>query len=122
MPFADQLGRLDIAVLCLQVLGLDGDCARVKAADGGTVKVQLTNGPSFDSPFYEFEGVVQTPEQIREISRSSFGGTFSAPCCCAVLLADSGRSRAEPVCCADLQNYNQLCEIVHSTHAPLFKS
>ena len=64
--------------------GLEGNTARVKAADGGMVSVDLVHGPSFDGQYYEFDGIVQTPDQIREVSRASFGSSFSErpSCCC----------------------------------------
>lgn len=49
----------------------------MRAADGGQVFVELTKGPSFDGgELFEFEGLVQSPNTIREESRTSYGERF----------------------------------------------
>ena len=64
----------------LQVEKLDGNTAHIRAADGGLVKVELTNGPNFDGGrIFEFDGVVKTPENMTEVSRTNFGDNFGAP-------------------------------------------
>ena len=63
--------------------------AKVKAADGGLVGVELVKGQNFEGSFYEFEGTVQTPMQMRETSRASYGSSFSAPAAFDLLLLAS---------------------------------
>ena len=64
----------------LQIEALEGNRAKVKAADGGIVFVELTKGPAFDGGiFYEFEGRVLSPNTVREESRTSYGTTFGNP-------------------------------------------
>lgn len=59
---------------------LQNNVATVKAADGGTVHVELVNGPSFEGRFVEFDGFVQSPSQMKEVSRTSHGSSFGVPC------------------------------------------
>ena len=103
-----------------QIQGLEGNVARVKAADGGMVAVELANGNSFDGQFYEFEGTVQTPVQMREDSRASFGSSFSAPPLAAAAAAPSQGCRQLGCAPADMQMYNELVKISASTYSPLF--
>lgn len=64
--------------------------ARVKAADGGIVTVELTKGPNFDGAIiYEFVGWVQTPNTMREESRTSHGSNFGRPSSADILVLKS---------------------------------
>ena len=68
-----------VRYLLSQVESVEQNKAKVKAADGGVVIVELTKGPAFDgSQFFEFEGLVQSPNTLREESRTSYGSSFGA--------------------------------------------
>jgi hypothetical protein len=45
----------------------------VTAADGGTVYIQPSGKSQFDGLFLEIEGIVQTPNTIKEEEVASFG-------------------------------------------------
>ena len=61
----------------MQVEAVEQNKAKVTAADGGVVIGELTKGPAFDgSVFFEFEGWVQSPNTMREESRTSYGSSF----------------------------------------------
>lgn len=80
-----------------QIENMEQNRARVKAADGGIVTVELTKGPNFDGAiFYEFVGWVQTPNTMREESRTSHGSNF------------------------DLTTYNELCKLSCGQYRQLF--
>ena len=56
---------------------VEGDKARVRAADGGMVYVELKdNNTIFDTPYVEFTGTVVSPSTIREEARTKFGASF----------------------------------------------
>ena len=57
----------------------NNNTAVIKAADGGIVHVELIHGGSLDHRYYEFDGYVQSPSQMKETSRASYGSTFGAP-------------------------------------------
>lgn len=55
---------------------MEGRKAKVKAADGGHVDVELTGPSGFNTPFVQFQGVVTSPTSLREESRIDFGSNF----------------------------------------------
>ena len=69
-PFHERNARVG------QVDSVEGRKAKVKAADGGHVYVELAGPPAFNTPFVEFQGVVTSPTSIREESRRDFGSNF----------------------------------------------
>lgn len=64
--------------LVASVEDVQGGAAQVKAADGGTVHIQLREPASFDTKFVMFEGTVDSPNSLREASHTNFGNTFGA--------------------------------------------
>lgn len=61
----------------LQIDAVEGGKARVKAADGGMVSVELRDtNTAFATPYVEFKGIVTSPSSLREESHVNFGSTF----------------------------------------------
>lgn len=56
-----------------QIEGIENNVARVRAADGGTVQVMTKPGGVFNTPFVQFEGIVESPTQLSEVDHTSFG-------------------------------------------------
>ena len=60
---------------------VEGDKARVRAADGGMVYVELKDNTTvFESPYVEFMGTVVSPSTIREEAHTKFGTSFGESC------------------------------------------
>lgn len=61
----------------VQVDQAEGGRAKIKAADGGIVTVELReNNSTFETPYCEFQGIVTSPNSLKEESRTHFGGSF----------------------------------------------
>ena len=59
-----------------QVENLQNNMLKIKAADGGHVNVLVKPGAGFDSPYVEVEGIVESPNTIRELDHTNIGSTF----------------------------------------------
>lgn len=59
-----------------QIEGIENNVARVRAADGGTVQVMTKPGGVFNTPFVQFEGIVESPTQLTEVDHTSFGDSL----------------------------------------------
>jgi hypothetical protein len=68
-------GRSLRCVAFEQVESVEGTRANVLTADGGHVVVALKQ-TAVDTQFVEFEGVVDAPNQLREVDRAYFGNSF----------------------------------------------
>lgn len=69
-----------------KVEGVQGGILRVKAADEGMVEVLLKGAVPADA-YVEVDGIVESPNTIREESIAGFGNSFGkklyiAICCC----------------------------------------
>ena len=58
-----------------QVAGINGSTVTLKAADQGTIEVHLSASAPTDQ-FVEFEGLVESPNVLREETHVGFGNSF----------------------------------------------
>lgn len=56
--------------------GSDGSTVTLRTPDDKTVRVQLAGGPAPATAYVEFEGMVDGPEAVTEISHVDFGNEF----------------------------------------------
>ncbi|KAK9844656.1 hypothetical protein WJX74_005199 [Apatococcus lobatus] len=79
-----------------QLENLQGNVLKLKTSDNGTVNVLIKPGAGFDSPFIEVEGIVESPNTIRELDHTNFGSSF------------------------DMSLYNEVCRLSNNEFQALF--
>lgn len=106
-----------------QIEGIENNVARLRAADGGTVQVMTKPGGVFNTPFVQFEGVVESPTQLHELDHTSFGDSLGEFCQLPLSLNTAAPSTSSDTSCmlpADLGVYNELCKIASHDFPQLF--
>ncbi len=58
------------------VENLQNNVLQLTTVDNGTVNVLIKPGLGFDSPFVEVEGIVESPNTLRELDHTNFGSNF----------------------------------------------
>lgn len=81
-----------------QVQDVSGDVATVLASDGATVKVKLSPelGSALDAPVVEFVAVVRGADNVEEVARAPFSGTFGTSLSEVSKAVDEGRVDFSP--------------------------